>query len=64
MTPAEIQAARKRLGLNTADFGAKLGVSGRTVEGWEQGKHQPTGPALVLLRKLAKPRKATTPADQ
>lgn len=54
MTPSTITTIRTRLALNTADFGQLLGVSGRTVENWEQGRNAPRGPALVLLKKLAK----------
>lgn len=53
MTPAEIREARHKTGLNTSDFGALLGVSGRTIQNWEQGRNEPRGPALVLLRQIA-----------
>lgn len=52
MTPDQIRALRKRLGLNCADFGALIGVSGRTVEDWEQGRRKPTGPAVVLMQLM------------
>ena len=29
-----------------------IGVSKRTLENWEQGRRQPTGPAKALLRIL------------
>ena len=45
-----VRLARQNAGLNTADFGALLGVSGRTVEGWEQGRRTPSGPALILIK--------------
>ena len=41
---------RERLGLSQDAFAALLGVSRRTLEGWERGRHQPRGPALALLR--------------
>lgn len=44
--------ARKTLGLNTSDFGALLGVSGRTVENWEQGRRSPGAPVMLLLTTL------------
>lgn len=44
------RAIRERLGLNQDAFAALLGVTRRTLEGWEQGRHQPRGPALTLLR--------------
>lgn len=43
---------RKKTGLNTHDFGAKLGVSGRTVEGWEQGIRAPSKSVLMLMKTL------------
>jgi putative transcriptional regulator len=45
--PAEI---RKRLNQTQQGFAALLGVSVRTVQEWEQGRCQPTGPAKALLR--------------
>ena len=47
-----IKSARKRLGINTKDFGEKIGVSGRTVEAWEQGRRNPNKSALILIKKL------------
>jgi DNA-binding transcriptional regulator YiaG len=49
-----VRAIRAVLGENTATFGARFSVSGRTVEGWEQGRHKPTGLALKALERLAK----------
>jgi putative transcriptional regulator len=42
-------AARRSTGLSQAQFAALLGVSVRTVQGWEQGRKQPTGAARTLL---------------
>ncbi len=47
-----IKTLRKKLGLNTKNFGAKVGVSGRTVEGWEQGRREPSRANLMLMRLL------------
>ena len=52
MTPTQIRALRARLGLNTAAFGALIGVSGRTVEDWEQGRRTPSAPAVILMNRL------------
>lgn len=52
MTPTQIRALRKRLGLNCADFGELVGVSGRTVEDWEQGRRVPSKPAVILMQSL------------
>jgi putative transcriptional regulator len=58
MTPArvtvretpDVRQAREKLELPRAEFARMLGVSPRTVEGWEQGRRTPRGAAGVLLR--------------
>jgi putative transcriptional regulator len=47
-------SARSHSGLSQAEFAAALGVSKRTLENWEQGRAEPTGPAKVLLNLVAK----------
>lgn len=47
-------SARSNSGLSQAEFAAALGVSKRTLENWEQGRAEPTGPAKVLLNLVAK----------
>ena len=42
--------ARSRVGLSQQDFARLLGVSARTLQDWEQGRHKPTGVAKTLLR--------------
>ena len=46
-TPKEI---RDKLQLSQAAFAGLMGVSVRTVQDWEQGRRQPSGPAKSLLR--------------
>ena len=41
--------ARKNTGLSQAQFAALMGVSVRTLQGWEQGRKQPRGAARTLL---------------
>lgn len=45
----EIVEARTRTGLSQQQFAAVLGVSPRTLEGWEQGRRKPTGAVRSLL---------------
>ena len=42
-------AARKASGFSQAQFAVLLGVSVRTLQGWEQGRRQPTGAAKTLI---------------
>lgn len=41
--------ARKKTGLSQSQFAALMGVSVRTLQGWEQGRKQPSGAARTLL---------------
>ena len=41
--------ARKKTGLSQSQFAALMGVSVRTLQGWEQGRKQPSGAARALL---------------
>jgi putative transcriptional regulator len=45
----EALEARLRTGLSQAKFAAVLGVSTRTLQGWEQGTRKPSGAARSLL---------------
>lgn len=42
-------AARKNSKLSQAQFAKLLGVSVRTLQGWEQGRKQPSGAARTLI---------------
>jgi DNA-binding transcriptional regulator YiaG len=48
-----IRMACKRFGYGQSSFAGMLGVSTRTLEGWEQGRRRPSGPARTLLVTIA-----------
>ena len=43
-------SARQSVGLSQSRFAQLLGVSVRTLQDWEQGRREPSGAALTLLR--------------
>ncbi len=45
-----LTAARAHTGLSQAEFAKLLGVSKRTLQEWEQGRKEPSGPARLLLK--------------
>ncbi len=45
-----IVSTRLRAGLTQVQFAQLLGVSVRTLQGWEQGLRQPSGAAKTLLK--------------
>lgn len=54
ISPDSIAAVRTRLGLSQTQFARALGISLDTLQNWEQGRREPTGPAKVLLKVAAK----------
>ena len=46
----DIVKVRGKLGLSQSKFAAILGISTDTLQNWEQGRREPTGPAKVLLK--------------
>ena len=46
----DVKAIREGLGFSQSKFANLIGVNIRTLQNWEQGHRQPTGPAKVLLR--------------
>jgi putative transcriptional regulator len=54
LQPGSIAGIRAQLGLSQERFAQAFGISVDTLQNWEQGRRQPTGPAKVLLRIAAK----------
>ncbi len=48
-TGTNVKAIREKMGLSRQEFADLLCVSKRTLEGWEQGHRNLTGPVRVLL---------------
>jgi len=48
--PSPPKVIRSKLNLSQSDFAGLLGVSLRTLQDWEQGRRNPQGPAIALLR--------------
>jgi putative transcriptional regulator len=60
--PADVQAARVRLGASQAQFALMIGVSVATLRNWEQGRRTPDGPARALLRVASRNPRAVVEA--
>ena len=52
--PVNVKAIRKQVGMTQTEFAASFGISLSTLRHWERGDRTPRGPALVLLRVVAK----------
>lgn len=48
--PSDPRVIRSKLNLSQSAFAGLLGVSMRTLQDWEQGRREPQGPAVALLR--------------
>ena len=48
----DIKEVLEKTGLTQAEFAARLHISARTLQNWEQGRRYPTGPAATLIRIL------------
>lgn len=49
MTPTELKAIRKQLGLTQKQLAEKVGVTVHAVRKWEQGQRAVKGPALKII---------------
>ena len=54
LKPDEVKAIRYKLKQSQSEFATMIGVSVATLQGWEEGRHRPDGPAQALLRVCAK----------
>jgi len=66
MMPEQVKALRKKTGLTQEQFARVVGVTGRTVSGWETGKTKVSPLALVALRQIEAQqaeKKDDTPCD-
>lgn len=50
----DVTALRRFIGLTQEQFSAAMGISVHTLRNWEQGRRHPEGPALALLRIIAR----------
>ncbi|WP_340678353.1 helix-turn-helix domain-containing protein [Paraglaciecola sp.] len=48
--PSSPDVIRSKLKMSQANFAAMIGVSMRTLQDWEQGRREPQGAAIALLR--------------
>ncbi|UAA37868.1 type II toxin-antitoxin system MqsA family antitoxin [Paraneptunicella aestuarii] len=48
--PSPPKEIRKKMNLSQSAFAGLLGVSLRTLQDWEQGRRNPQGSAIALLR--------------
>ncbi len=54
VTPPDVKAVRKHIGMTQKEFAAAFGISLGTLRHWERGDRTPRGPARVLLNVVAK----------
>ena len=53
-TGEDVAALRRFVGLTQTRFAQAMGISVHTLRNWEQGRRQPEGPAVALLRIAAR----------
>lgn len=49
----DVKKVREATGQSQRDFARLIWISPRTLQNWEQGRTQPTGPAIALLRAIS-----------
>jgi len=50
MIAKDVKRIRAKLKMSQAEFARHLGISTRTLQDWEQGRHEPRGSAISLLK--------------
>src|ERR1039457_916202 len=50
----EVKVIREGTSLSQSEFARLIGVSVKTLQNWEQDRRRPTGPAVALLRIIAR----------
>ena len=53
-TGKDVAALRHFVALTQMQFAKAMGISVHTLRNWEQGRRQPEGPAIALLRIAAR----------
>lgn len=53
VAPPDVKVVREKIGLSQREFAGLMHVSVKTLQNWEQGRRNPTGPAAALLRIVA-----------
>ena len=53
-TGEDVAALRRFVGLTQTRFAQAMGISVHTLRNWEQGRRQPEGPAIALLKIAAR----------
>lgn len=48
----QVKAIRKATGLTQVRFAQRIGIEIATLQNWEQGRREPTGPAKALLTAI------------
>jgi putative transcriptional regulator len=54
LTDIDVARLRRDMNMSQEEFAVSFGVSIGTLQGWEQGRRQPVGPARVLLNLIRK----------
>ncbi len=59
MTPAEIRAVRRQLGLSVTQFADALSVKPQTVRRWQSGIREPSVQTVMLIERMVAERLQT-----